>query len=110
MPNVERDEEGKLLLVRTIRDCRPRRVGDNRKNVKRTDNRGEYFKEYSNVMGDRGIKLNLYKERFLPQREGTCLTPRKWNCRSCGKPAFIVLGTTELCPDCLESHKESQEP
>lgn len=109
VPNMERDGEGKLL-VRTIRDCNPKSVGDNRKNVKMTFPFGDYIEKVSNVMGDRGIKLNPYKEKFSPQYHGTCFSSRKYNCRSCGKPAFIVIGTNGLCPDCFESPKESPEP
>jgi rubrerythrin len=42
--------------------------------------------------------------------QGTYFSSRKYNCRSCGKPGFIVIGTNGLCPACCESSKESLEP
>lgn len=110
VPNMVRDEEGKLLLVRTVRDCRPRSIGDNRKNVKKTVIVGDYFDKYSKILGDRGIKLKPYKEKFSPQHQDIGLSPQKKNCQRCGKPVHFVLGINELCPDCFESPKESLEP
>lgn len=114
MPNMVRDEEGELFLTRTRRDYSRRaekiRLLGGPKNIAQTVIVGPYFDNVSSVMGDRGIKLNPYKEKFSPQGKGTGLTPQKKNCRRCGKPVHFVLGTNELCPDCLESPKESLEP
>lgn len=62
MPHMERDKEGKLVLVCEKRDCSPHL--DGRKNVKKTVILGDYFEKVSEVLGDKRIKINLYKERF----------------------------------------------
>jgi hypothetical protein len=108
VPNMERDEEGKLLLVRKVRDCSPRIGG--RKHAMKTAIVGDHFEKYSNIIGDRGIKINTYKERFSLQGQGPDSTPQKKNCQRCGKTVHFVLGTNELCLDCFESPKESLEP
>lgn len=45
VPNMVRDEEGKLLLTRTIRDS-------TRKDSKKTVIVGDYFEKYSNIVGN----------------------------------------------------------
>lgn len=55
------------------------------------------------------IQWTIHSDQKL-QSQCTSLSSHKWNCRRCGKPAFIVIGTNGLCPDCFESPKESPEP
>ena len=43
------------------------------------------------------------------QLQSTGLAPHKKICRRCGKLVHFVIGTNELCPDYLESQKESPE-
>lgn len=56
VPNMIKDDTGKPLLTRTIRDS-------NRKDSKKTVVVGDYFEKYSDIVGDRDIKNNPYKDR-----------------------------------------------
>jgi hypothetical protein len=97
VPNMVRNEEGELLLVRTVRVHKTlipplkklKNVKNNgdyserihgQKNIKKTIIVGDYFELLGTMLkrsqvpwnpyDDRGIKLNPCKEKFSPQHQG----------------------------------------